>query len=195
MTLITLQDGKLVLRDGKVGTEEACCCEEEEKCSGPCDDSEDCDPGCECVDGECVEEEEEDNLGACCAYFCAKSCLICGWTYDGVGTLTPEFDVNNPPQADACPTGECSQAQCPNQPLLPNVFEILQAIGAEAGFSISESYCCTDSLTAVCFENVTQEECDDEIGGSQWILNGVCGGGSGSTNKENAESCLAQVFP
>jgi hypothetical protein len=26
MTLITLQDGKLVLRDGKVGTEQACCC-------------------------------------------------------------------------------------------------------------------------------------------------------------------------
>jgi hypothetical protein len=28
MTLITLQDGKIVLRDGKVGTEEACCCGE-----------------------------------------------------------------------------------------------------------------------------------------------------------------------
>jgi hypothetical protein len=27
MTLITLQDGKVVLRDGKVGTEQACCCE------------------------------------------------------------------------------------------------------------------------------------------------------------------------
>lgn len=26
MTLITLQDGKLVLRDGQVGTEQACCC-------------------------------------------------------------------------------------------------------------------------------------------------------------------------
>jgi hypothetical protein len=27
MTLITLQDGKLVLRDGRIGTEQACCCE------------------------------------------------------------------------------------------------------------------------------------------------------------------------
>ena len=26
MTLITLQDGRIVLRDGKVGTEQACCC-------------------------------------------------------------------------------------------------------------------------------------------------------------------------
>jgi hypothetical protein len=28
MTLITLQDGKAVLREGKVGTEQACCCGE-----------------------------------------------------------------------------------------------------------------------------------------------------------------------
>jgi hypothetical protein len=28
MTQITLQDGKLVLRDGKVGTGEACCCDQ-----------------------------------------------------------------------------------------------------------------------------------------------------------------------
>lgn len=32
MTLITLQDGKVVVRDGKVGTEEACCCEQESFC-------------------------------------------------------------------------------------------------------------------------------------------------------------------
>lgn len=28
MTLITFQDGKVVFRDGKVGTEQACCCEQ-----------------------------------------------------------------------------------------------------------------------------------------------------------------------
>jgi hypothetical protein len=33
MTLITLQDGKVVLRDGKVGTEQACCCEPPCECS------------------------------------------------------------------------------------------------------------------------------------------------------------------
>ena len=36
MTLITFQDGKVVLRDGKVGTEAACCC---------------CPPGCPSLDG------------------------------------------------------------------------------------------------------------------------------------------------
>ena len=33
MTAITIRDGKIVLRDGKVGTEQACCCGEVE-CSG-----------------------------------------------------------------------------------------------------------------------------------------------------------------
>jgi hypothetical protein len=39
MTLITFQDGKVVFRDGKVGTEEACCCggEEEEDCGSEYD--------------------------------------------------------------------------------------------------------------------------------------------------------------
>jgi hypothetical protein len=34
VTLITLQEGKLVLRDGKVGTEQACCCGECVPCPG-----------------------------------------------------------------------------------------------------------------------------------------------------------------
>ena len=36
MTLITFEDGKVVFRDGAVGTEQACCCGEDEPCSGPC---------------------------------------------------------------------------------------------------------------------------------------------------------------
>jgi hypothetical protein len=28
VTLVTLQDGKIVLRDGQVGTEQACCCQD-----------------------------------------------------------------------------------------------------------------------------------------------------------------------
>lgn len=34
MTLITFQDGKPVMRDGKVGTEQDCCCEQAECCAG-----------------------------------------------------------------------------------------------------------------------------------------------------------------
>ena len=38
MTRITLQDGKIVLRDGKVGTEQACCCDDEPCVCPPCSD-------------------------------------------------------------------------------------------------------------------------------------------------------------
>jgi len=55
MTLITLQDGKVVLRDGAVGTEQACCC------GGNCPPGSDCCGTaeylldyCEQVDGEWV---------------------------------------------------------------------------------------------------------------------------------------------
>lgn len=36
---ITLQEGSIVLHEGKVGTEQACCCELERDCYGPCDSS------------------------------------------------------------------------------------------------------------------------------------------------------------
>jgi hypothetical protein len=46
MTLITLQDGKLVLRDGKVGAGEACCCGDG--------------PGCGCCENDYLAERESD---------------------------------------------------------------------------------------------------------------------------------------
>lgn len=46
MTQITLQNGSVVLRDSKVGTEQNCCCEE---CHGSCDTGVDCAPGCCCA--------------------------------------------------------------------------------------------------------------------------------------------------
>jgi hypothetical protein len=55
MTRITLQNGQIVLRDGKIGTEQACCCK---KCEGPCDEENPCPEGCACVDGECVDGGE-----------------------------------------------------------------------------------------------------------------------------------------
>ena len=52
MTQITSQDGKIVFRDGKVGTQQACCCK---KCSGPCDPEIPCPTGCTCWEDECVD--------------------------------------------------------------------------------------------------------------------------------------------
>jgi len=52
MTSITVQNGQIVLRDGAIGTEQACCCK---KCEGPCDEENPCPEGCLCVDGECAQ--------------------------------------------------------------------------------------------------------------------------------------------
>ena len=47
---LTVQDGKLVVRSGALGTTQACCCG---GCSGPCDEENPCPEGCACVYGEC----------------------------------------------------------------------------------------------------------------------------------------------
>lgn len=54
MTLITFEDGKAVMKDGTIGTEQACCCDR--PCSGPCEENEDCEEGCCCCDGECASD-------------------------------------------------------------------------------------------------------------------------------------------
>jgi hypothetical protein len=74
MTLITLQDGKVVLRDGKVGTEQACCCGE--NCDVFCDVNGVCPEGCEC-----------NRIG--CAYFFSPP--------DGQCPPGSEFIRNCPP--------------------------------------------------------------------------------------------------
>lgn len=58
---LTVQNGSLVVRDGKLGTGQGCCCG-----GGPCNPSTcpngtQCTPPCVCVDGQCVPE-----TGACC---------------------------------------------------------------------------------------------------------------------------------
>jgi hypothetical protein len=47
VTLVTLQDGKIVMRDGKIGTEQACCCGEQDPCI----------EGCVCFEFVCSEED------------------------------------------------------------------------------------------------------------------------------------------
>lgn len=48
MTLITMQDGKVVMRDDKAGTEQACCC------GGECSIDADCALACDCcLAGQC----------------------------------------------------------------------------------------------------------------------------------------------
>jgi len=72
---LTVQDGKLVFRDGAIGTEQACCCA---KCTGPCDEENPCPEGCICCNGECVKEIPE---GECCGP-CQVCEGECEWTND-----------------------------------------------------------------------------------------------------------------
>jgi len=66
MTSLFRYGNRLLLRN--------CCCPPPPPpppCSGPCEDSSDCKPGCECVDGTCVGEEGADQCfcGSWCSYF------------------------------------------------------------------------------------------------------------------------------
>jgi hypothetical protein len=83
MSPLYLHDGKLLLVDGKLAANEACCCN---KCSGPCEGDEDCAPGCVCVDGECVECN--------CVLFASQRINYCtqvdgGWQYCSLGQCVP----------------------------------------------------------------------------------------------------------
>ena len=71
MTLITVQDGAVVMKDGKVGTEQACCC----------GDQDDCCRCCLCADG------SEPTLNGLAT---ADSVTWSGWN----GTEYATFDVN-----------------------------------------------------------------------------------------------------
>ena len=78
VTLIAWQNGRPVLKNGLVATEQACCCG---KCSGPCTTSVDCDPGCRCLGGQCVEQcsgpcaSTEDCAPGCACVF--GECIQC----------------------------------------------------------------------------------------------------------------------
>ncbi len=81
MTQITLQDGKLVMRDGRVGTEQACCCEpgdETDECQGPCETDNDCSENCKCNEGECAPKDCRDCEKACCVFIQGRNTCQAG---------------------------------------------------------------------------------------------------------------------
>lgn len=71
MTSLTIQDGKLLKKNGTLATGQGCCCGGGGggggNCSGPCDGSTPCPEGCKCVNGTCVPFCGNCNAGECCA--------------------------------------------------------------------------------------------------------------------------------
>ena len=71
MVLITTENGKVVVRDGLVGTEQSCCCDGEPECRF----NEDCGEGRYCCDGYCQDTPCEPD---------------CGGGFSSAGWWTPE---------------------------------------------------------------------------------------------------------
>lgn len=119
MTLITVQDGKIVLRDGQVGTEQACCCEQEDDCNDPSIPSRNPSPGCcgEIIDllenGECPGGWESNLFdGKCHRVRCIDRCCDCGkgpFPTHFVGSgCTPCEDFTQFTECGECP--QCDEA-------------------------------------------------------------------------------------
>jgi hypothetical protein len=135
MTSITVQDGKILLRDGAIGTGQACCCGEPPECESdedcpegeccvdgqcgpcPCESDEDCPESECCNDGECGPCEEECS-GPCDEENpCPEGCICCnGECVEEIpeGECCGPCDEENPcPEGCACVDGECeTEAAC-----------------------------------------------------------------------------------
>jgi hypothetical protein len=109
MTLITFEDGKVVFRDGAVGTEQACCCTPSE-----CEDDEDCPLACPPgkVEVECFGQRfcfEQD----CIDFSGGDPCF-------GVGGPCGPFGGNPADTQQCCADGECGSCcdytpcECPD---------------------------------------------------------------------------------
>ena len=109
MTSITVQDGQIVLREGAIGTEQACCCGEPPECES----DEDCPEGECCVDGQCgpcpCESDEDCPEGEkCCDGECVPADTCCG-----------PCDEENPcPEECVCVDEQCYTA-CPCTTSIP----------------------------------------------------------------------------
>ena len=116
MTLITFEDGKAVFRDGKVGTEQACCCggpPDPPVCEGECTVDAPCVEGCVCNYGQGslqqstatpLEWQADEFLptfgNVCCAGLCYYQASF------GEGGFVWTEIASNCPEGYVCVSGE-----------------------------------------------------------------------------------------
>jgi hypothetical protein len=146
MTLITFQDGKPVLRDGKVGTEQACCCQ-----CGRCiiDGEWDCRYATKAQCEECTTTYYCENLETAdvtvvddCSE-CVGENVYCYSTIEGpCGTWEPNAPCEpcpceenaDCPEGQSCCDGICREPICPDVKYYHIVFHI-PAVPGPAGTS------------------------------------------------------------
>jgi hypothetical protein len=160
---IRLVDGKWLIVDGQLATDDNCCCAP--PCSGACDEENPCPEGCECVDGECVAVA----LGTCCEQGCVE-CTGGNYSWDGTKwALTICFP-------EGCPTTECLVTDCPavwadEDPPSQEAIDFAAAIGGTVNLFIR--WCCPfPDSQYTCFQS-TQAQCTEVF--RQWTAGEGCG--------------------
>jgi hypothetical protein len=122
MTLITFEDGKVVFRDGAVGTEQACCCTPSE-----CEDDEDCPLACPpgkvevecfgqrfCFEQDCIDFSGGDpcfGVGGPCGPFGGNPADTQQCCVDGECGSCPCESDEDCPENECCVDGQCGPAQ------------------------------------------------------------------------------------
>lgn len=184
MALIN-EGGKLLLRDGKLGTGQGCCCG---GCNpSSCPNGTECTPPCVCVDGFCCPGN------ACCYWSCdyvaelvwpdienpedipdvGDAMIAAGWGLVGgqwLKTIKGEENCNDPEQAAA----KFQELEG----------EVNGIIGEQGGFSIVTN---GFFFGPGCMDCATQQECEETYlgtfhAGKQCLENPCC---SGSCDEEN----------
>jgi len=139
MTLITFEDGKAVFRDGKVGTEQACCCEEGEVCCNP-----------DCGFAWPVDFTPDAGMDAAFTAF-----------LEGQGHTNVEFT-----QDAAAGTAAWSSDCCVSDPSSTSSFTVTGSIaGTPQSVTFYVSPCVTSKTEGTnCVEGLTAQECSDLSG-------------------------------
>lgn len=180
MTSLTSQDGKLVVRDGKLGTEQACCCGEGEgDGTGAC---------CECEEFFLVEDQSggPNTQEGAQAEVDAREAFITEFQ-----ALAEENGYTCIRKAVVGGDGQNSYVDCeeePSEPEFPCIARLAGLYGrccgtlSEETVSLTEEgpfgqtwtiqICTQDETTRTCVDGLTKAECDERCG--DFYANKIC---------------------
>jgi hypothetical protein len=181
MTSITVQDGQIVLRDGAIGTEEACCCDV------PCEDNPFGD--CECCDGPLPATLYLNITGAFSetldgTYTASLTQLENGCCY--YTFVKDQQRVGDVPCRFQNFAGGCS-AEFQNPPLNVQAFEVrVRGTGSCSGLSNQTLFTFSDYVPPPCgcgprvagigsINNLAGLLCDDNVSEATATLSGAVG--------------------
>jgi hypothetical protein len=145
MTLITFQDGKPVLKDdGKIGTEQECCCDDAAPSGSCCGWS--CDYVADIIFPDIEDPEDIPDISA--------GMIAAGWVFsEGVGyvkTITGEVDCDDPESV----TVKAAELEA----------EVDAIVEGDGG--VSDVTLIPEFSGFGCLDGLTQEECEETYSGT-----------------------------